>query len=397
MPTVILGAGIIGVSTAYYLSLSSKADDIHLVEASPQLFASASGFAAGFVAKDWFSPDLANLGELSFALHKQLAEENKGYEKWGYSRSSSSSLEEQVATGDDWLAEGASRSVAAAKSAQCGQNGPSWLKHRDALDVMSDGSSTAQVNPLLLCHFLLDECVSRGTHLHQPSRAVSVSRSTSGALSSIDIVNLSTQERMTLSCTELVLAAGAWTPEVYRTLFPKSKINQIPISSLAGHSLVVQSPHWPPPKLDSIEEKIPAVQQDCHAVFTNDAEAGYSPEIFSRMPDGHIYLAGLNSSTYPLPNVANERVIDPKSITALKKTAHRLLGDDFKVVREGVCWRPVAKSGKPIICHLENKGELGVFLAVGHGAWGICKYTESLVCWFSCSFDFSRIAPCREG
>lgn len=52
--TVILGAGIIGCATAYYLvnSEHTKPDTIHLVESSPELFASASGKAAGFCAPD---------------------------------------------------------------------------------------------------------------------------------------------------------------------------------------------------------------------------------------------------------------------------------------------------------------------------------------------------------
>lgn len=52
--TVIVGAGIIGCATAYYLSHSghTKPDTIHLVEASPELFASASGKAGGFLAAD---------------------------------------------------------------------------------------------------------------------------------------------------------------------------------------------------------------------------------------------------------------------------------------------------------------------------------------------------------
>jgi len=89
------------------------------------------------------------------------------------------------------------------------------------------------------------------------------------------------------------------------------------------------------------------------------------------MPDGHIYLAGLNSSTYPLPKVANERVVDQKSIAILKRTAHRLLGDDFEVVRERVCWRPIAKRGVPLVTDLTEKGEVGVYIAAGHGPWGI--------------------------
>jgi glycine/D-amino acid oxidase-like deaminating enzyme len=53
--TVIIGAGIIGCSTAYYLSQSSRtqASTIHLVDASPELFTRvASGLAGGFLAAD---------------------------------------------------------------------------------------------------------------------------------------------------------------------------------------------------------------------------------------------------------------------------------------------------------------------------------------------------------
>lgn len=52
--TVIIGAGVIGCATAYYLANSgnTKPDTIHLVEASPELFASASGKAGGFLTSD---------------------------------------------------------------------------------------------------------------------------------------------------------------------------------------------------------------------------------------------------------------------------------------------------------------------------------------------------------
>lgn len=144
MATVVIGAGIIGTSTAYYLSQTSK-DAIHLVEASPQLFASASGYAAGFLARDWFSPPLSRLGELSFDLHRQLAEENDGHVRWGYSRSTGTSLAETVGkNGADWLMEGVSRSTAAARTDKSNGNRPAWLTPGSELDVMSDGSTTAQ-------------------------------------------------------------------------------------------------------------------------------------------------------------------------------------------------------------------------------------------------------------
>lgn len=76
------------------------------------------------------------------------------------------------------------------------------------------------------------------------------------------------------------------------------------------------------------------------------------------MPDGCIYLAGLNSSTYPLPATADQRRLDAESVAVLKRTASKLLGGEFEVVREGVCWRPVARKGVPIIADLGG-GEEG--------------------------------------
>ncbi|PIL37357.1 hypothetical protein GSI_01050 [Ganoderma sinense ZZ0214-1] len=95
MPTtVILGAGIIGLSTAHSLArLASPDHSIHLVEPASELFSSASGKAAGFLAKDWFAPAIAPLGVLSFDLHRALADKHDGRTRWGYSKSLSYSLD----------------------------------------------------------------------------------------------------------------------------------------------------------------------------------------------------------------------------------------------------------------------------------------------------------------
>ena len=150
--TVILGAGIIGTSTAYYLSQSSNtpARSIHLVEATPSLFSSASGYAAGFLASDWFGPATASLGELSFRLHRELAEKHGGREKWGYLRSTGISLAEAESTipgGEGWLMEGRSRAEMKGKRTYWDGKGPSWLAKREGQDmnIISDGESTAQV------------------------------------------------------------------------------------------------------------------------------------------------------------------------------------------------------------------------------------------------------------
>ena len=85
----ILGAGIIGLSTACYLSTSSQPPtNIYVLDNSPILFQCASGRAAGFIAKDWFSPPVKEVKEkLSFRLHRELAERYDGRRNWGYSES----------------------------------------------------------------------------------------------------------------------------------------------------------------------------------------------------------------------------------------------------------------------------------------------------------------------
>jgi len=149
--------GIIGVATAYHLSRLSPSLTIHLLDSSHSLFASASGNAAGFIARDWFPPATESLGALSFDLHKQLAEEYDGSRLWGYSPSTTLSLPEALRASDgkrgqDWLLEGVSRSASAVADGQ--YNGttvlPSWLAAGREIappptDTLSSGATTAQV------------------------------------------------------------------------------------------------------------------------------------------------------------------------------------------------------------------------------------------------------------
>jgi glycine/D-amino acid oxidase-like deaminating enzyme len=120
----------------------------------------------------------------------------------------------------------------------------------------------------------------------------------------------------------------------------------------------------------------------------------FAPEAISRNGrDGQteIYFAGLNSSTLPLPELATDIEEDEEARKELRNVTVQLSGlskegadvneDDLQVLREGLCFRPVAPGGKPILCRVEH-GQLGkasngmaegggVFVAAGHGPWGI--------------------------
>jgi len=201
-----------------------------------------------------------------------------------------------------------------------------------------------------------------------------VSRDQSGELSAVRIRYGNGADHK-IPCTRLLITAGAWTPSVFGTLFPSS-ILDVPISQLAGHSIVVKSPRWTKEHED----------KGCHALFTTSRD-GFSPEVFSRIGE-EIYVAGLNDPSLPLPETATDAKIDQKSIDRLKNVAQKLLGkdgtdvSDLEVVREGLCFRPVTARGVPILCQVpdEELGEGietrlapdgGVFIAAGHGPWGI--------------------------
>lgn len=383
--TVILGAGIIGLSTAYYLATAPDVDPsaIHIVESASELFCSASGLAGGFLAADWFAPSVAPLGALSFRLHRELAEKHDGRQKWGFCLSTGTSLSQDpdnedavLGSGEDWLRNGTSRAKAAGASDHFAEGeGPAWLtlKSGSSLEVISQDESTAQIDPKRLCDFLLRQCQDKGVQLHHPARAVGVSRDEKGMLSAVRVANETGME-VEVPCARLVVTAGAWTPKVFTTLFPRANV-RIPISPLAGHSLLLRSPRW------SSEDE----SKGCHAIFATDT-LGFSPELFSRL-NGELYIAGLNTTMIPLPELASD--VQPKedAMKQLKDVAAALCASpeqqgDLEFLREGLCYRPVTSSGRPIISRVPDMklgiqtlggSQGGVFVAAGHGAWGISQ------------------------
>jgi len=242
------------------------------------------------------------------------------------------------------------------------------------LEGISGEGTVAQVDPRRLCQFLLEECLSRGVVLHQPANVVGVAKDKNGALAGVKI-QAENGDETNVPATHILITAGPWTPAVFKSLFPRSNL-KIPVSALAGHSLLVKSPRW-----SSIHE-----DKGCHAVFATDT-LGFSPELFSRFGE-ELYLAGLNSTTLPLPALATDAVAREADVKQLKDVARGMLGgkegeDDLVILRESLCFRPVTSSGRPIISRIPDTalsgltarggGEGGVFVSAGHGAWGISQ------------------------
>jgi glycine/D-amino acid oxidase-like deaminating enzyme len=231
--------------------------------------------------------------------------------------------------------------------------------------------------------------VERGVKVMLRCRATGVKRDGKGMVEKVSItktVEGHADEEMDLQCKNILLAAGAWTPRVFKTLFPESTL-RISIEPLAGYSIVVQSPRH-----TLVHDE---AYGGAHSVFCAPGKHWtFAPEAISRNGRAgktEIYIAGMNSSTMPLPELATGVEEDEGPRRTLKDVAVQLSGlskegadvneDDLVVVREGLCFRPVAPGGKPILCRVKddqlgkktsgiaNAG--GLFVAAGHGPWGI--------------------------
>jgi glycine/D-amino acid oxidase-like deaminating enzyme len=288
------------------------------------------------------------------------------------------------------MRDGTSRASAANTKNIAVSDGPAWLKKDGGTqEIISREGSVAQVDPLRFCTWLLESVRARGVEVHYPARAISVSKDENGYLNGVRISKDGTEtERMLPSstpfirptlttvvpCTRLIITAGAWSPNLFRTLFPASK-TQIPISQLAGHSLLLKNHFFKDDDSDV-----------CHAVFATDT-LGFSPEYFARA-GGEVYLAGLNSTMIPLPERASDSKPSPEAIKQLKDCAVAMMGTlegrEVEVTREALCFRAVTSSGRPIVSRISDERlgggfktrtgvEGGVFLAAGHGAWGISQ------------------------
>lgn len=72
------------------------------------------------------------------------------------------------------------------------------------------------------------------------------------------------------------------------------------------------------------------------------------------------------------------------------------MGKDLEVLREAVCWRPISARGTPYLGNIRE--EQGVWIAAGHGMWGISlslgtgKVMAELLQGKKTSADVSKLA-----
>lgn len=341
---VIVGGGIIGATTAYYLTRHPRFGpdvSVHIVEAC-HIAAGASGKAGGFLAKDWHRGPTASLAALSFNLHQELSDEHGGAARWGYRRVSTVQV-----------------SINASRRSKK-VPGVDWIDGVTNSDIMGTPDSTAQVTPDQFTKVMVELAQERGVKL--TIATVDGLEFAEDGESPLNILATDESgEQVKIQATDVIFAAGPWTSSVAEKLLGKKASAALDII--------------PSPCSTSVIFR-PSIPTSSHSLFTELSTpdgVSTSPEVYPRA-DGTLYMCG--DHTDPLrqrPFTQKATDATPSEI-AIKNHQKRLefISEKFKdakIESTQACFRPESTRNKPIIGNLGK----GLWMASGHSVWGICN------------------------
>ena len=321
---VICGAGAVGASVAYYLSLRGAAP-VLVDRCRPG--AAASGKAGGFLALDWNAgTPLDGLARASFALHREIAND-LGAERVGYRPMQTL----MVAGADEGSVEQYERVAR-----------PAWLDGNVAVhEVIGTAETTAQVDPLAFTEALVEAAITRGATF-VTGVVDGLMRGDEGTVTGVTV------DGQPRPADVVVLALGPWTNRAQRWLaLPQ-------VLGMKGASITLAA-------------DVPA-QAVFGEFFAHDGKRS-SPEIYPRA-GGVVYINGFPEHD-PLPDDPDEVTPSDRACDELHRIAgvHSSVLRDAEVLSRRACYRPVTIDGVPLIGPIPEAP--GAFLATGHASWGI--------------------------
>lgn len=407
---VIVGAGIIGCCTAYFLVTHPKYDPekyhITILE-SKRVAGGASGKAGGLLAL-WAFPH--QIVPLSFGLHQQLASLYNGEKEWGYRRLTTVSLEGDLsqlteedledddedeedeetgnngkANGDQKHASTMSQSSSASSTASDKKNPRrysnrsntrssrhshnklpedlNWINSSliNSCSELGGPDTTAQVHPYKFTNFILKKAVelSKGSielilgkvkEIEYSVETVSASGVKYEPTSIKDTDNVK-DNLVELAGDQIVMTVGPWTSKI---------LPDCPISGLRAHSITVA-----PFKDQPVSP---------YAIFTEfklDSTSYVSPEIYARQDE--VYICGEGDSAVDVPETTDDVEVVTAKCDDLFAQVSKFSPNLRKghILKRQACYLPVLEvptSSGPLI------GETNVnnlFLCSGHSCWGI--------------------------
>jgi len=328
---VICGGGIIGTSTAYYLSVLDilRTLDITVIERET-IACHSSGKAGGFLALDWHNSKIEPLAKLSYTLHEELSRTLNA--DTGYRKVSAFSVESR-----------SSKSSTAAPAAKKHSWFDGEIRQKDTIGTTA---TTAQVTPFILTNELMNFAMTRGAKFRK-GLVIGVEKDKNNE---IRHVNLSDGSR--LEADVVVITMGPWSNGA-ADFFPLCK-NAFQVRGIKAHSVI-------------LEANVPA--EALFAYHIDENGKPHEPEIYPR-PDGTVYICGEEDETI-LPEDPTAITPSPNSCEKLQEIASSLSSQlkGAKLLQKQACYVPFSPDRIPIIGKLPFYKD--AYVGTGHGCWGI--------------------------
>lgn len=383
---VICGGGVIGASTAYFLSSMSSPSSpplhVTLIEKS-SVACAASGKAGGFLALDWCDGGpLSSLARTSFHLHRSLAEKLHGSESYGYRPLETLSLSINKSSS------GAGSSSSTTKTGARKGLVPPWIDGL-AENVQKIGSfeTTAQVHPQLFTRRMVSAAVANGNVEVVIGEVVDVMMDGDRAVG----VSLRKKDKgenemkvISLDADVVVLALGPWSSRnrLVSSVFA--------LSACKAHSIVLR-----PSEPEAITPQALFLSYTC-----SRSSRTLDPEVYPR-PSGEVYLCGMSKND-EVPDNPDEIVGEPESIAMLHEIAGTVSTHlkTAEILAEQACFLPCTDDGLPVIG--EIPGASCCYVATGHNCWGILNgpatgkaLAELILNGTSITVDLAPFSPAR--
>lgn len=394
---VIIGGGIIGCTTAYFLTRHPQYDParhtIHLIEATG-IASGASGKAGGLLAL-WAYP--ACLVPLSFKLHGDLAREHDGAQRWGYRGVGVGQIElvgrkvseqdRMKAGGDGGGEEGKGEDIRGIHRSDVASDGnvdlgrvslqkrsaESYARLREAglpddldwvaeesvraYDSMGSPEDTAQVHPYQFTTSMAQLAEEQGLKVVLGSVHEIADSPGSEGLHTVKYTDKATNTPQSLSATDVIVTAGPWT----KTILPSA-----PIGSLRAHSVTIRPSRPVSPYCLFTQLALPKN----YKAGVKSRATTVTPEIYAR-PNREIYACGEGDHLAPLPKSTAEVEVDAFRCQDIVDYCTSFSDEmrDGQVTARQACYLPQVQRGAGPLVGLT--GRKGVFLAAGHTCWGI--------------------------
>ena len=385
---VIIGGGIIGCTTAYFLTrhplYNPSKHSITLLEAS-KIAGGASGKAGGLLGL-WAYPSC--IVPLSYRLHAELAAEHGGEQRWGYRQihcgqlsakgrsplsSNGKGQDSQNTRKEASVSLQKRDSAALDKLTAAGlPKDLSWVSPDSAefYYQMGNPNTTAQVHPYQFTTSMASLAEEAGVKIICGAKVTSVGRFSANrdpeqVVHSVSYNDSATKEEVELPATDVVIAAGPWTQRIWPSA---------PISALRAHSVTIRpaQPISAYALFTEIELPKNFGKTDTFQKQMRKHSKKVSPEIYAR-PNNEAYCCGEGDILVPLPETSADVVTDDarcQDIVDYVTSISDELRNGEVLVRQA-CYLANVQSRiaqGPLIGNTHVKG---VILAAGHTCWGI--------------------------